>query len=205
MTTRNWQMMGIAAFSFVIAGCVTTPPAEMASDDTAASDPVLLYVVDDESSAELLIDEYLRTNEGLAIAILEYDELPDDLYLRFDIDYLSAPELAFLVDTVPSAAEDDGSASERMIKITSWYILNVTPDDSARASVLEMINSYDQDFWAPPKIFRDEDGDIRFEWHINVAAMDAPVHMEQVRDAIIRIGLGWEDELYPRLLEIGLE
>ena len=95
--------------------------------------------------------------------------------------------------------------TERVIKITSWYILNVTPGHWARAPVLEMINTFSQEFWAPPKIYLDDDGDIRFEWFINVPSEDAPVHLELVRDAIVRIGLNWEDELYPRLLALGLE
>ena len=200
------KLAAVAAASFWIAGCVATTPAGMASADVeAAEDPLYIYVEEDESTAELMIDEYLRKNEGLAIAILEYEEIPDDIYLRFDISYENAPELAFLVDTLESAADDDGVATERVIKITSWYIINITPEHEARASVLELINSYDQDFWAPPKIFLDTDGDVRFEWHINVAAEDAPVHVEQVNDAIIRIGIGWEEELYPRLLELGIE
>ena len=203
---RSRTLVAIAGFSFAIAGCVAAPPAEMAGADVEpAMDSPFVYVEKDERTAELGIDEYLRKNEGLAIAILEYDEIPDDVYLRFDISYENAPELAFLVDTLESAADDDGVPTERVIKITSWYIINVTPDDQARAPVLEMINSYDQDFWAPPKIFLDSDGDIRFEWYINVAAEDVPVHMEQVRDAVIRIGLGWEEEVYPQLLDLGLE
>ena len=70
---------------------------------------------------------------------------------------------------------------------------------------LEVPNNYSQDYWAPPRIYLDGDGDIRFEWFINVAAEDAPVHLEQVRDAISRIGLGWEQEVCPRLLELGIE
>ena len=113
----------------------------MASADVeAAEDPLYIYVEEDESTAELMIDEYLRKNEGLAIAILEYEEIPDDIYLRFDISYENAPELAFLVDTLESAADDDGVATERVIKITSWYIINITPEHEARASVLELIN-----------------------------------------------------------------
>ena len=165
----------------------------------------LVFVEQSESLVEIQIDDYLRRTEGFDIAVNEYESIPDDVFLRFENSYANAPELSFLVDTLQSASNDDDVVTERVIKITSWYIIKVTPDHWARAPILEMINSYSQDFWAPPRIYLDSDGDIRFEWFINVAAEDAPVHLEQVRDAIARIGLGWEDELYPRLLEIGLE
>ena len=165
----------------------------------------LVFVEQSESLVEIQIDDYLRRTEGFDIAVNEYESIPDDVFLSFENSYANAPELSFLVDTLQSASNDDDVVTERVIKITSWYIIKVTPDHWARAPILEMINSYSQDFWAPPRIYLDSDGDIRFEWFINVAAEDAPVHLEQVRDAIARIGLGWEDELYPRLLEIGLE
>ncbi len=165
----------------------------------------LVFVEQSESLVEIQIDDYLRRTEGFDIAVNEYESISDDVFLRFKNSYANAPELSFLVDTLQSASNDDDVVTERVIKITSWYIIKVTPDHWARAPILEMINSYSQDFWAPPRIYLDSDGDIRFEWFINVAAEDAPVHLEQVRDAIARIGLGWEDELYPRLLEIGLE
>lgn len=172
---------------------------------TVAEELPLVFVEQSESLIEIQIDDYLQKTEGFAITIDEYNGIPDDLFLRFENTFQDAPELSFLVDTLRSATNDDDVVTERVIKITSWYILNVTPDHWARSPVLEMINTYSQDFWAPPRIYLDSDGDIRFEWFINVAAEDAPVHLEQVRDAIVRIGLGWEGELYPRLRELGLK
>ena len=165
----------------------------------------LVFVEQSESLVEMQIDDYLRKTEGYSIVIDEYDGIPDDLFLRFDNTFANAPKLSFLVDTLRSRTDDDGVVTERVIKITSWYILEVTPDHLARSPVLEMINNYSEEFWAPPKISLDSDGDIRFEWFINVPSEDAPVHLEQVRDAIVRIGLNWEGKLYPRLLELGLE
>lgn len=165
----------------------------------------LVFVEQSEGLVEMQIDDYLRKTEGFTITIDEYDCIPDDLFLRFENTFRDAPELSFLVDTLQSATDNDDVVTERVIKITSWYILNVTPGHWARAPVLEMINTFSQEFWAPPKIYLDDDGDIRFEWFINVPSEDAPVHLELVRDAIVRIGLNWEDELYPRLLALGLE
>ena len=165
----------------------------------------LVFVEQSESLVEIQIDDYLREKEGFEIAVNEYESIPDDIFLRFEDSYDTAPDLSFLVDTLRSGTDDDDVVTERVIKITSWYVVEVTQDHWARAPLLEMINSYSQDFWAPPRIYLDSDGDIRFEWFINVAAADAPVHLEQVRDAIIRIGLGWEQEVYPRLRELGVE
>ena len=165
----------------------------------------LVFVEQSESLVEIQIDDYLRRTEGFDIAVNEYESIPDDVFLRFENSYANAPDLSFLVDTLQSASNEDDVVTERVIKITSWYIIKVTPDHWARAPVLEMINSYSQDFWAPPRIYLDSDGDIRFEWFINVAAEDAPVHLEQVRDAIVRIGLGWEQKVYPRLLDMGVQ
>ena len=165
----------------------------------------VVFVEQSESLVEIQIDDYLRETEGFEIAVNEYESIPDDIFLRFEDSYDTAPDLSFLVDTLRSGTDDDDIVTERVIKITSWYVVEVTQDHWARAPLLEMINSYSQDFWAPPRIYLDSDGDIRFEWFINVAAADAPVHLEQVRDAIIRIGLGWEQEVYPRLRELGVE
>ena len=170
-----------------------------------AQDLPLVFVEQSESLVEIQIDDYLRETERYEIEINEYNGIPDDVFLRFDDTFDSAPDLSFLIDTLQSATDDNDVVTERVIKITSWYVIEVTPNHWARAPLLEMINLYAQDFWSPPKIYLDGDGDIRFEWYINVAAEDAPVHLEQVRDAIIRIGLSWEREMYPRLREMGLE
>ena len=134
----------------------------------------LVFVEQSEGLVEMQIDDYLRKTEGFTITIDEYDGIPDDLFLRFENTFRDAPELSFLVDTLQSATNNDDVVTERVIKITSWYILNVTPGHWARAPVLEMINTYLQEFWAPPKIYLDGDGDIRFEWFVNVPAADAP-------------------------------
>ena len=165
----------------------------------------MVFVEQSESLVEIQIDDYLRETERYEIEINEYDGIPDDVSLRFDDTFDSASDLSFLIDTLQSATDDNDVVTERVIKTTSWYVIEVTPNHWARAPLLEMINLYAQDFWSPPKIYLDGDGDIRFEWYINVAAEDAPVHLEQVRDAIIRIGLSWEREMYPRLREMGLE
>ena len=62
---RTATLAAVAAVSFWIAGCVATTPAGMASADVeAAEDPLYIYVEEDESTAELMIDEYLRKNEA---------------------------------------------------------------------------------------------------------------------------------------------
>ena len=165
----------------------------------------LVFVEQSESLVEMQIDDYLRKTERFAISIEEWNGIPDDLYLVFDRPSGNAPSLTFQIDTLQSATGVNNVVTERVIRITSWYVINVTPDHWAREPILELINGYAQELWSPPKIYLDSDGDIRLEWYINIAGEDAPVHLEQVRDAINRIGDGWEQNVYPRLVNLGIE
>ncbi len=100
----------------------------------------LVFVEQSESLVEFQIDDYLRETEGFDIAVNEYESIADDVFLRFEDSCDNAPELSFLVDTLRSSTDDENVVTERVIKITSWYVIEVTPDHWARVPLLEMIN-----------------------------------------------------------------
>ena len=96
----------------------------------------LAFVEQSESLVEMQIDDYLRRTERFEIAIEEWDGIPDDLYLSFVKQTGSAPNLTFQIYTLHSATGANNVVTERVIRITSWYVIRVTPDHWAREPVL---------------------------------------------------------------------
>ena len=158
----------------------------------------MLYPVQDESSLERKIANYIKAKSKVEAVYKFFGEKNDDLYLQYTLIPQGAPRVRLAVDTMVSGRQQ-GRVSERVIKVSTYYVLPAsakTPE--ARRKILELNNTWHQKKWMPGRVFIDTDGDIAMETFVNIPGADTPVHAELIRDIILRTNSVWS-EYYKQL------
>ncbi|MCK4873735.1 MAG: hypothetical protein KAS72_13515 [Phycisphaerales bacterium] len=167
-----------------------------ADDDPKPQDPArwLLFAVDDESSTERTIAAYLKEKDDVQGSFRLFPGDEEDVYVTYSLSPDDAPTIEAMVDTTVSNRTDAGIVIERRIYLRAAHVL---PDElktaEARSRILELSNTYMRTKWAPGRIYIDTDGDIALETSINIPAADVPIHVEMVRDHLLRMMNGWGD------------
>ena len=149
----------------------------------------LLFLVDDESSLEKQIGQYLQTVHGYAgVESRAFDGRPDDLFVVAPVSAGAAPGLVVRVDTFPT----NGTRQGRSIRIYAWYVL---PDSAktpqALDRLLELNNKYHNVHY-PTRFCIDGDGDILMEQWITISKPAVPVHAELVVQGFLQMARNWE-------------
>ncbi len=106
------------------------------------------------------------------------------------------------VDTLVSAKDGD-TVTERVIKVYGYYTVGIKPGDRRYLDFLDFINTHHTKYWAPQSLNIDDDGDLRFDWSINIPGAEYPVHAEQVADAISRTLSELRNHILPQMAEKG--
>jgi hypothetical protein len=199
------EVTQVARTSFLIAlfstGIVLFAPlAPLAS---RAEDLPLLFVTQDESQVEKQIGAYLGDVKGLNVTYRNRGENNEDKFLGVSFNADEAPSITMIIDTSPSANRD-GQASERRVKIYSYFTYGIKENHPKRAKVLEVLNLFMTESWSPGRLYLDSDGDVILQSDVNIPGQDYPVHPEMVYDLMSRMVLSWK-ELYPALVSAGVK
>jgi|GEM_PF-3480526 len=172
----------------------------LAASQADAQEIPLLFVEEDETTTELELMEFLKVRTNWTIERAEFgSNIGDDSYLRIPFTLEDDREVTIMVDSLPSAQ----SGSERRIQVYGWIVVEVGETHARRRDLLELLNTIQKDNWSAQRLYLDGDGDVAYAWSINIPGKRAPVHAEQVYDAIIRTKL-MLDTLSPKLNELGL-
>lgn len=147
-----------------------------------------LSVAQDETSCERAIASYLR-EKGLTVH--EKMNGPGDLVLLLSFDGGNAPDYRLAIDTQQSATSD-GRVTGRVAIVRLYTALRVP--DCGRAETLSTINRYHHSRWAGRFGINPDDGEIEGLWAINL--IDSSGRPDLVHDAMVRLGVSWQD-LYP--------
>jgi len=151
----------------------------------------MMRPVNDESSIEKMIARYMKKVDQVEAELRFIGDSEDDLALLYQLKPKAAPVMKCGVDTQVSGGEP-GHVAERVVKITCFYVLPEkfkTP--AMRAKLFEAINKYHQKYWMPQRFYLDKDGDIVVDNAINIPGKEFPVHVELVRDVLLRTVSGW--------------
>jgi hypothetical protein len=189
MRYNNTIVKGLMVLGFVL----------MASPRVFAQDIPLLFVEDDESKVEIAVKRFLddRTNWNVRLAYLNGQR--NNAYLSIPFTLSSGIHVTIYVDSFSSATQ----SSERRLHIYGYFNLNTHLGDRRRDALLEVLNQHTIDDWMIQRLYLDNDGDIAFNWVINIPGKAAPVHAEQVYDAIVRTKFSL-DKLVGKLRPLGL-
>ncbi len=167
----------------MLAGPLTSPGARAQSDR--------LTVVQDESSMERQIEQFLKTKHHLVIN--EKFENADDLYLDLPFNGNPMPAFHVWIDTQSLNKDDAGRVTERGVRIQLFTGIKVP--SHRLAAVLSIINDFNR-----RKVFSatylDTDGEIVIDWTLNVMAPG--LDCEYVYDVLARQDKLWR-ELYPEV------
>jgi Putative bacterial sensory transduction regulator len=163
-----------------------------------AQDVVLLFAEPDESSLEIEIRRFLLSRSSWPVRISDFPNVEgDDALLHVELE-VAGETREFSIDTLSSARDN----TERRIKIYGWYFIGITENHRQRRQVLEAINEYNNTSWGP-RIWLDDDGDLAFDWSINIPGPNTPIHAEMVYDGVYRLKIAL-DGLIPKLRELGI-
>jgi len=159
----------------------------LTSEGAAQNDEVvLLFPTNDEGTIEKEIARYL-SNKDLNVQLQVNPNDTEDFFITSAWDVGNNPSIRIIIDTQRS--NRDGS--ERVILLKAWPVSSISNADRVR--FLEFINKWMDDSWVPPQLYIDRDNDLAFTWPINVSAPFAPVHAEQVYDALVRMVSSWNN------------
>lgn len=164
-----------------------------------AQDIPLLFVEEDELSVELEVKRFLDERTNWNVSVAYYGDQRSDAYLSIPFTLEGGFETVIYVDSFSSATD----SRERRLHIYGYFILNTVLGTRKRAALLEVLNQHAIDDWMIQRLYLDDDGDIAFNWVINIPGKETPVHAEQVYDAIIRTKFSL-DKLLPKLKPLGL-
>lgn len=147
-----------------------------------------LTVVQDESSMERRIEQFLKTQHQLTV---NEKVNGDDLWLELPFKGDPMPKYRILIDTQPLNKEDNGRVTERGIRV---QLLTGIKVPSVRwAAMLQVINDFNR-----KKVFSaayiDTDGEVILDWTLNVMAQG--LDEEYTYDVLAREEKLWR-ELYP--------
>jgi hypothetical protein len=147
-----------------------------------------LTVVQDESSMEKLIGQFLRTTHQL---VVNEKSNGDDLWLDLPMKGEPMPAYRITIDTQSLNKDKSGRITERGVRIQA--LTGIKVPEARRGAVLRVLNDFNRDkvFAA---VYVDNDDEIMLDWTLNVMApgLDA----EYVYDAVYREDKLWR-ELYP--------
>ncbi|MBP8130539.1 MAG: hypothetical protein KA184_13250 [Candidatus Hydrogenedentes bacterium] len=198
---RAWLMILAAGLALVLlqSGVLAQESASTSDGGIAPKAEDLLFVTQDESSAERSIEAYLKRVLQWNARVDYIGDNRDDMILHYDFAKdPECPGLSILIDTQPSNRGSSGETVERAIQIRTYYILPdslKTPEH--RAELLEMNNTFLQEVW-PVQVYLDTDNDIAFQCTINIPNKSVPVHMNMVADRMARM-LGCFCDFFERL------
>ena len=176
----------------LLGACGMFRPALAQEETTAKIDPDskwLVFSVNDESTMEEKIGEYLRTVKKLNVSYTYAKSDPSDLILKIHFTLDPKPDVMLNVDTLSSSRD----GTERCITVRAWYIL---PDRFKKsASDMDRIRRYNERFmekyFAPERVYVDKDDDLAMSCYLNVPGKDTPVHAEFVADLVARMAGAW--------------
>ena len=155
--------------------------AARAQDDT-------LTVVQDESSMERRIEQFLKTRHQLTV---NEKFNGDDLWLELPFKGDPMPKYRVLIDTQPLNKDDNGRVTERGIRVQ--LLTGIKVPAVRWAAMLQVINDFNR-----KKVFSaayiDTDGEVILDWTLNVMAQGLDV--EYTYDMLAREDKLWR-ELYP--------
>lgn len=144
-----------------------------------------LTVVQDESSMERVIEDYLKSEHDLIVEekMLEGDDLA--LVLPYQGDPM--PDFRLSVDSQPlNRDEDSGMVTERGLVLNIYT--GVTVPEEKFEPAIRVINDLNR-----RKVFAsvyiDTDGEIVLSWTLNV--LEQGLATEYVYDAIVRLVQNW--------------
>lgn len=192
-------------WGLVLAGaCGAFSPAIAQDDAGPTIDPDskwLVFSVNDESTMEEKIGEYLRSVKKLNVSYTYAKSDPSDLILKIHFTLDPKPDVMINVDTM--SASRDGS--ERCITVRSWYIV---PDRYKKnAASMDKIRRFNERFmekyFVPERVYCDKDDDIAMACYLNVPGKDTPVHAEFVADLVARVAGSWKQYFQSFREEVG--
>ena len=147
-----------------------------------AQDIPLLFVEDDESTTEIEVKRFLDGRTNWDVGLAYFGDLKNDAYLSIPFTLENGYNTIIYVDTFSSATD----SNERRLHIYGYFILETVLGTRKRDALLEVLNQHIMDDWMMQRLYLDDDGDIAFNWVINIPGKETPIHAEQVYDAIIR-------------------
>ena len=160
---------------------------------TALAQNEKLTLVQDESSMELQIEKYLKTEHQLT---LTEKRTGDDLWLNMAMKGDPMPVYRIAIDTQPLNKDKAGRVIERGIRIQAFTGVKVS--EEKRAAATRVVNDFNRDkvFSA---VYVDTDGEIVLDWTLNV--MEPGLDPIYVFNVLSREDRLWR-ELYPRITAV---
>lgn len=180
---RRLHAAGASKAVIALAG-VKTQAADTAAASghaTGTTGAEWLEVVRDESSIERKVMEYLKARGMKVFSNDKSDDLM--VFLSFSADE-STPEFDIAIDTSESAR----ASSERVLQVS--LLSKQLVSQSRRDEVLRAINAHHRSYWAG-RFALDGEDEIVGQWSINIPGAAYPVHVELVRDAVLRLVQSW--------------
>ena len=151
-----------------------------------------LTITQDESSMELKIEKYLKTQHNLAV-VEKNTKAGDDLWLELPFTGGPMPPYRVLLDTQP-LNKSGNLVTERGIRIQMFTKVMVPA--GRRPAALAVINDFNR-----RKVFSavyvDTDGEVVLDWTLNV--LSGGLDYEYVYDVLAREDKLWRT-LYPDLM-----
>lgn len=196
-TVKLGGLVTLAGAALVYLGADGAQQAAQAVPGFGPAQPAMLYVVQDESSLEHQIGDYLRS-KGLKVLYRSASPngngngataTDDGLLLLFSLGN-KMPDFSVLIDTQPSASDPKrpGVATERAVTIRLYTGTYVRP--AQRNEALDLLCARHRRVWAGT-YWVDTDGELVCSWVLNITSAGLPV--ENVVDAVVRIVSNWED------------
>lgn len=150
-------------------------------------------VATDEGSVEEQLATYLEQTAGLHVTVANGAD-PSDRFVVMQMEGTGgAPDFDMVVDTLPSAQDQNQVTTGRVILVRLKS--RVAVPATARVAVLEAINAHHVEYYAGT-FWIGTEGEVDGQWPLNITADEAPVHAAMVADAILRLWQSW-DALYP--------
>lgn len=162
----------------------------------AAVEKELLYpTVSDKEVEEKLID-YFTEHTSHRVNRKVYNGNDNDVFLSIRFgkkdDKNDLYDIRIIIDTsVSNQDKRTHKVTGRRIKILGLPFSAAFKSINNKQEILRVLNEFSLKYWAPGRVVVDENGDLRLEWSINIAGEKAPVHCEQVVDAVERMARGW--------------
>ncbi len=201
MEANRYARIGIGAA--LIAGCLLCMGEDAGGkkgSEVSAGSQWLLFPAQDESSVELKIAKYLKEKEGTDAVMVNIADSGTDLVCMYAVDPTVGPRLIVVIDThVARLDKETGKVTARCVEVSGHYELpDSVKTSAAQAKLLEYMNSWHQNHFAPGHICLGKDGNLELATYIVIPSPEVPVHAEMVRDSLYRTTVVW-GEFYAQM------